>query len=221
MKYVVCLPFRVQLFRDKFMAGCKLENVLEIDNTVNNLGVMASHNLGVKKMYEDDADWLIIASAAIRFGDKGGLDFIEYLENTNAHVVEAFGVYGWHLIAFKKELIDIVGEWDENFTPYGYDDIDYSIRIQKAVKDLVWDKERFNVRDTIMGHSIKMGGVQSDDNRLHQYFYNKWGIYPGEGTLDQCYDTPFNIPDASIKYYPKYDDANHVSKIVKVRYEND
>jgi hypothetical protein len=116
MKYVVCLPFRVQLFRDKFMAGCKLENILEIDNTENNLGVMASHNLGVKKMYEDDADWLIIASAAIRFGHKGGLDFIEYLENANAHIVEAYGVYGWHLIAFRRDVIDAVGEWDERFS---------------------------------------------------------------------------------------------------------
>ena len=35
MKYVVCLPFRVQEFRDEFMSNCKLKNILEIDNTVN------------------------------------------------------------------------------------------------------------------------------------------------------------------------------------------
>ena len=59
MKYVVCLPFRVQEFRDEFMSNCKLDNILEIDNTVNNIGIMAAHNLGIKKLYEDDADWLI------------------------------------------------------------------------------------------------------------------------------------------------------------------
>jgi hypothetical protein len=93
------------------------------------------------------------------------------------------------------------------------------MQLESGTKDLVWDKERFDVRDTVMGHSIKFGKVRSDDNKLHQYFYNKWGIYPGEGTLEQCYDTPFNIPNASIKYCPKIDDANHVSKITAGRYE--
>ena len=48
VKYVVCLPFRVKEFRDEFMNNCKLDNILEIDNTVNNIGIMASHNLGIK-----------------------------------------------------------------------------------------------------------------------------------------------------------------------------
>jgi hypothetical protein len=218
MKYVVCLPFRVKEFRDEFMSNCKLD-VFEIDNTENNIGIMASHNLGIKKLYEDNADWLIIASAAIRFGERGGLDIIEYLENSDAHVVEANGVFGRHLIAFNKKLIDIVGGWDENFTPYGYDDLDYSIRIHKAVPDLNWDNHTFDVSDTIMGHSISLGGVRSKDRLLHQYFYNKWGYYPGGGhEAKEYYATPFNIPGMDIKYCPQEDDANHISKITAGRY---
>ena len=77
MKYVVGLPYRVKSFRDSLMATCKLENVFEIDNTENNIGFSASHNLGIQKMYDDGADWYIVMSAAVRFGEPGGLDFIE------------------------------------------------------------------------------------------------------------------------------------------------
>jgi hypothetical protein len=220
MKYVVVLPYKVQEFRDACIQTCKLENIVEIDNTENNIGIMASHNLGIKKLYEDDADWLIIMSAAIRFGQSGGQDLIEYLSKTDVQVVEGYGLYGWHLMAFRRDIIDAVGGWDENFTPYGYDDLDYSIRIQKAFPHVRWEKIKFDVSDTIMGHSIKLGGVRSNDNILHQYFYNKWGHYPGSGaTFEDCYDLPFNLPDVDIKYCPDKDDKNHVSKITKGRYE--
>jgi len=220
MKYVVCLPFKVQEFRDEFMLSCKLEDILEIDNTTNNIGVMASHNLGVKKMYEDDADWLIIMSAAIRFGESGGLDIIDYLNKTDAQIVEGFELYGWHLIAFRRDVVNAVGGWDENFTPYGYDDLDYSIRIRKAIPNVKWEKIKFDVSDTVMGHSINIGGVRSNDNILHQYFCNKWGHYPGGGNpIDEYYDTPFNLPIVSIKYCPEKNDPDHVSKISRGRYE--
>jgi hypothetical protein len=203
------------------MATCKLDNILEIDNTVNNLGVMVSHNLGVKKMYEEDADWLIIMSAALRFGERGGLDIIEYLETTDAQIIEGFELYGWHLMAFRRDVVDAAGGWDENFSPYGYDDLDYSIRIKKAIPDVRWEKIKFDVSDTIMGHSIKLGGVRSNDNILHQYFFNKWGHYPGGGhPIEEYYDTPFNLPNVDIKYCPLEDDDNHVSFIKKGRYEN-
>ena len=82
MKYVVVVPYTVQSIMNEFMATCKLENVLQIDNTTNNIGCMASHNLGVDKMYETESDWLVVISAAIRFGEPGGLDFIEKLKLT-------------------------------------------------------------------------------------------------------------------------------------------
>lgn len=219
MKYVMCLPYRVKEFRDEFMATCKIENIFEVDNTENNIGIMASHNLAIEKLYEIDADWFIICSAAIRFGEAGGLDLLEYLENTDSQIVEGLNLYGWHLIAFRRDVIDTVGGWDENFTPYGWDDNDYSVRIQKSMPNVIWEKIQFDVTDTIMAHSIKLGGVTSDDNKLQQYFYNKWGCYPGNGAgIDDCWDTPFNIPNIDMKYCPRPDDKNHISKITKGRY---
>jgi hypothetical protein len=122
-------------------------------------------------------------------------------------------------MAFRRDVIDAAGGWDENFSPYGYDDLDYSIRIKKAIPDVRWEKIKFDVSDTIMGHSIKLGGVRSNDNILHQYFFNKWGHYPGGGhPTEEYYDTPFNLPNVDIKYFPLEDDANHVSFIENGRY---
>ena len=223
MTYVACLPFKVKEFRDEFAKTCKLDNLLEIDNTENNIGIMASHNLGVQKMYESGADWLIVMSAAIRFGKSGGLDVVELLNKTNYKIVESTGVYGWHLIAFHRSVIDVVGEWDTNFTPYGYDDLDYSIRIQKAFSNShpgndrshLWTKESFDVSDTIMGHSIKIGGVVSTpvhEKAIRDYFEAKWGMPPGQGSIDDCYDSPFNNSNNSLSYFPRNaDEEYHIS----------
>jgi hypothetical protein len=225
MKYVACLPFKVKEFRDEFMKTCKLDNLLEIDNTENNIGIMASHNLAIKKMYDEDADWLIVMSAAIRFGESGGLDLVEHLGKTEHKIVEASGVYGWHLIAFHRTVIDAVGEWDTNFTPYGYDDLDYSMRIQKTFtgshpgndRSYLWAKEKFDVSDTIMAHSIKIGGLTSSpehEEALRKYYKAKWGFFPGgEKSIDDIYNHPFNNPNNNIKYFPKNENEKyHISR---------
>lgn len=206
MKYVVVLPYIVKRFRDACMENCKFENVLEIDNTARNMGIMASHNLGIEKMYEEDADWLIVMSAAVRFGDRGGLDFIKTLETTDWKVVEADPVYGWHLIAFHRSVIDKVGYWDTNFTPYGYDDLDYSLRIRKAFADdpeFKWEKVTIDITDTIMGHSLRLGDVRPNDEALMAYYENKWGMSPGSGeNASNTFNTPFNDPSLDLKYFP-------------------
>jgi hypothetical protein len=202
--------------------------LLEIDNTENNIGIMASHNLGIKKMYDEDADWLIVMSAAIRFGESGGLDLVEYLGKTEYKIVEASGVYGWHLIAFHRTVIDAVGEWDTNFTPYGYDDLDYSMRIQKTFngshpgkdRSYLWTREKFDVSDTIMAHSIKIGGLRSSpehEEAIRQYYKAKWGFLPGgEKSIDDIYDYPFNDPHNDIKYFPKNENEKyHISGFEK------
>jgi hypothetical protein len=227
MKYVACLPFKVKEFRDEFIKTCKFDNLLEVDNTENNIGIMASYNLGIQKMYAEDADWLIAMSAAIRFGEPGGLDAIEYLKNTEYKIVEGAGLYGWHFIAFHRSIIDAVGEWDTNFTPYGYDDIDFSIRIQKLFKDshpgdygsFLWTKQKFDISDTIMAHSIKVGGLTSSpehEEALRQYFEAKWGLPPDQGSIDDVYDYPFNDSSNSLKYFPKdKSEQYHISNFEK------
>jgi len=215
MKYVVGLPYRVKSFRDELMSTCKLENVFEIDNTENNIGFAASHNLGIQKMYEENADWYIVMSAAVRFGEPGGLDFIEILKNTKHVIVESLGVFGWHFIAFHKTLIDKVGLWDTNFTPYGYEDFDYSMRIQRAflldydnhwkkIKEdkTMWEKVKIDIKDTIMAHSLKLGGVEPNMGITREYYNKKWGRYPS--TSEDPYNSffyPFNNEANGLGYF--------------------
>jgi len=182
-------------------------NVVIVDNTWKNIGIMAAHNLGRKVMLEQEADWLIVCSAAIRFGDPGGMDFIEELGNRSGHdVVEGAGVFGWHLIAFSNDIMQRVGEWDENFTPYGFDDIDLSLRIQRVTKRdgrtvQLWEKAVIDVTDMGMGHSIHLGGVRVDANPQIDYFRRKWGRHPGEWDKP-TYEFPFNNPNNPISFWP-------------------
>lgn len=202
--YTAVLPYAYRPYRDAFMRRCRLD-VLEIDNTETNRGVMCSHNLGIDEMRRAGSEWLIVMSAALRF-DKGtgGLDFIERLDEHAGHrVVEAAGVYGWHLIAFHRSTLERIGRWDANFSPYGFDDIDMSVRYQLAFGSggQLWDKVPVAVRDVGMAHSLKLGKVSADALPRIAYFQSKWGRHPGAS--DQpTYEHPFNDTTKPIQYWP-------------------
>lgn len=203
MTYAVVLPFVHAPYARACLKTCKLKNLLVVDNTERNRGVMRSHNMGIDHMRRTDAEWLIVVSAAIRFGEPGGLDFAGQLQG---HVIEAAGVYGWHLIAFHRETLEKVGRWDENFYPYGFDDIDLSIRIQKAFQvdgrqTQLWDKVEVDAADMGMAHSIKLAGVEAPPDPLIAYFERKWGRHPG-AYQDETFDRPFNNPHNPIGYWP-------------------
>lgn len=205
MSYTVVFPYIVPSIarpcRESWAFPAK--NVLEVDNSVDNIGIMRSHNLGINRMYADRTDWLVVLSAALRFGRRGGLDFIRALdERPDHHVVEAAGVYGWHLIAFHRRVIDAVGRWDENFTPYGFDDIDMSLRIYKAFPERQWEKVPVNCVDIGMAHSVKDGGVRADVNAQIDYFIAKWGRHPGASEIP-TFETPFD-DDLPLSYWPEY-----------------
>jgi len=203
MRYVAVLPYVDKVFRERCLRRCRLDHLLEVDNTATNVGVMRSHNFGIDLMRDLDADWLIVLSAALRFGRAGGLDFIAELESAGeARVVNAVGVFGWHLIAFSRATIEETGRWDENFTPYGFDDNDYAIRIRKVQpSDAYWQGVRVDVTDTIMGHSLKLAGVRSDAHAQLEYFERKWGARPGR-PFEEYLDEPFGPQSGSVAYWP-------------------
>lgn len=203
MKYTVVLPYVHEPYRTECLKNCKLSNLFLIDNTSVNRGIMKSHNMGIDKMMQDGSDWLIILSAAVRFGEKGGLDFIEQLEKTSDLVLEAAGVFGWHFIAFHRDVILNVGRWDENFTPYGYDDLDYSWRIQLAFNMQqgiqLWSKAIVDVKDTTMAHSIHLGKIVTQPEPvLREYWLRKWGSDAPIPT----YRVPFNNEAFPVHYWP-------------------
>lgn len=212
------LPYVHRPYRDACVATMRPDfhaHVLEVDNTTTNIGIMASHNQGIDQMRETGADWLVILGASLRFGPPGGLDFIAQLDEHADHdVIEGprwtpdssgQGVYGWHLIAFRRSTIEAAGRWDENFTPYGFCDLDMSLRIQRALnlhgKGQLWEKVPCDVADAGMGHGIHLAGIRSDANLQIDYFRAKWGRHPGDSHLP-AYDRPFNNPNHPIGYWP-------------------
>lgn len=211
MRYVVILPSIYQPYTNECIASMSrdlAEHLVLQDNTQTNIGVTPAWNKGLEQMYESSADWLILLSAAIRFGESAGNDIVEYLEaHPDLDVVEALDVFGWHLIAFNKRLFEKVGSFDENMPIY-FSDIDWSLRIQKAYapNNAAWEKVKFDVTDKGMAHGIKLGGVQESAEKPILYFCTKWGRHPGAYQLGS-YETPFNEADKDIKYWPK---ANYI-----------
>lgn len=228
MKYAVVVPYTYRPYFDEFIATCKFprENMLIIDNSdaEKNIGCMASHNKGIDFMRERGADWLIVISPAIRFGFQGGLDFLNILANhPDYHVIHGASenveggkqadpaggghnkVFGWHLVAFNKTVFDAIGRWDENFTPYGFDDIDLTLRIRKHFKETTkWDTYPCDVTDTRMSHSLhfvpEVVGEAASAPRI-AYFVEKWGRHPGAWQWDG-WEHPFNNPEHGLYYWP-------------------
>jgi hypothetical protein len=216
MKYVVVVPYVWQPYFDEFIATVKIpkENFLFIDNTVNNIGIMAAHNKGIDFMREKKADWLIVMSASIRFGEKGGLDFIDIIESHNdLHVINGAGkaiidgeeqniAMGWHLTAFKADIFEAIGRWDENFTPYGFDDVDMTLRMKKYFGNIFrMDTFHCDMSHTTSSHSIQIAGVEAPSGPRIEYFVSKWGRHPGAWQWDGWLH-PFNNPDNNLKYWP-------------------
>lgn len=230
MEWVGVLPWVYAPYHDACVATMApefRERVLDIDNQGSrNVGIMRAHNMGVDFMREQGADWLIIISAAVRFGERGGMDFIDTLaEHDDHYIIHAAtdnvaggrqqedhpggginGVFGWHLTAFKREVFDNIGVWDENFTPYGYDDIDLSLRIQKHYKGAPgWNTYPIDVTDTTMAHSLNMGGVKSPGEPKHEYFQRKWGREGGEWQ-SMGHEHPFDDETKTLDWWPRAGD---------------
>lgn len=153
MNYIAVIPSIHQPYTDACLKTCPGLIAMTVDNTKHNRGVCASWNLGVKKMYECYLDWIVLLSAAVRFGAPGGLDFIDHLADPVSFVVEAKG-WGWHLIAFRKGVFDAVGNFDENFFPGPLGDNDFGRRITLWLKRAGYDRTfcRHCHTDDISGH---------------------------------------------------------------------
>lgn len=176
---------------------------------------MKAHNMGIDFMRERGADWLITMSAGIRFGEKGGLDFIQLLEDhPELLVINGSGkmkyegeeektlAMGYHLTAFKESIFSGIGRWDENFTPYGFDDIDMMLRMKKYFgNQLKADTFPVDMRHVSHSHSIQLAGVEAPSEPRIAYFTQKWGRHPGAWQWDG-WAYPFNNPEHSLAYWP-------------------
>lgn len=176
--------------------------LLVVDNTVENLGVAASWNMGARRVVDEGADYVILLSAAVRFGPPGGQDFLEALEEQRPlWGLEADNDLGWHLVAFSRRLFELVGYFDENFWPAYHEDNDFSYRVQVATNTRgggAWVKTP--VRASLQGkaHGVLYGGAKPDFEALEAYFSRKWGGPSG----CESYLYPFGDPRHPIDWCP-------------------
>jgi hypothetical protein len=229
-RYTVVIPYVYKPYFDECFKGLKLpfNNIVALDNTVNNLGVAGSWNKGIEHMRANGNEWLIIVSAAMRFGAPGGLDMIETLSrNPDADIinfcdlefqkedvewrrrfirgttpgVEA-GMFSWHCCAISRRVIENVGKFDPNFYPIYFEDIDYDIRINKFYGPTVkWPIKAIEAHSSDVGHGVKLGNVKSESTPLIAYFAEKWGRHPSATSLP-TYERPFNNPNNSVAFFP-------------------
>jgi hypothetical protein len=217
--YVVVVPYAYAPYFTEFEATLKIprENCLFVNDTnpVGAIGIMKAHNMGIDFMRERNARWLIVMSASIRFGEPGGLDFIHVLQDhPDLLVINGAGrvtfegeaeqviAMGYHLTAFKREVFEGIGRWDENFTPYGFDDVDLMIRMKKYFgSELKADTFPVDMQHISRSHSIQLAHVEAPSAPRIMYFVEKWGRHPGAWQWDG-WAYPFNDETKNIKYWP-------------------
>ena len=204
MTYQIVIPFIYEPYFSECISTIDRSHdqfILAIDNRERNRGVAASWNIGIETMRQRGADWLIILSATMRFGEPGMTDFIKAVFNTEADILACEPSHGWHLIAIRSSVFDRVGTFDENFYPIYFEDTDFSYRCEVA-GDIKWDSVT-GIDVTSMGnaHSGRLAGITSNGQRQVDFILKKWG-----GTRDHyIYKTPFNEPGRSIKDWRKGD----------------
>lgn len=237
VSYIVAMPWVYKKYRDECVATMAPEfkdHLFEVDNSGVNHGIMWSHNQAALKAQREGLDWVIILSAAIRFGPPGGLDLIKALEDNPDHYIlhagtlnhppvedikkskhqdgeYKNGVMGWHLTCFRRDVIDNVGLWEESLWPYGWCDIELSIRIQKFYKGRPgWGVVPVDVSDMGMAHGIHLAGVRPDAQPQIDFMISKWGRHPSD-YQKPSYDHPFNDPTLPLSFCPKPPDPRAIN----------
>lgn len=199
MNYVVVIPSIWHPYTNDCLLSCAMDNILVIDNTETNIGVAASWNIGLKEMIDENYDWCIFMSAAMRFGPEGGLDFIHHLKHytndSDAPFVE-MNLVGWHLIAVSRQIVESIGYIDETYFSY-FEDNDYAYRSFLHRGKFGWPRVDCDASLMMNGHAIKLAGVKGNTKRQTDYYQKKWGSYPGH----ESYKHPFNNHKLGLDYW--------------------
>lgn len=215
MTYLVCLPSIWPAYTKQCLAGLDpkiAEHTLVLDNTIENLGVAGSWNVGARRVIAEKLDWLVVLSAATRFGVSGGRDFIEHIEeNPDAWIVESGWALrepselwvGWHLLAWSRtNILERVGLFDENYWPAYGEDADISWRVLLAMRDAggkdVWRKCDVDAWIEMQGHGVELAKVPHSMARTIRYHTEKWGGWSGA----ERFTHPFGDPDLPLSFWP-------------------
>jgi len=224
--YLMVVPCIDREVTAGFVDGLKLphENVLFVNNgnpevvpaginqffSGGNIGVAASWNLGAKAVLGSGIDWLVIASAAVRWGAPGGQDFIDGLEGCSIAVTSELG---WHLLAIHHETLDAVGLFDENFFPGYFEETDWLYRMHLAglpsprENGRHWDHAHCDAEYGESSHALNRVprlAIETQMNALGYYYQRKWAAKPGY----EVYTTPFGLDNYPIWKWPAAENHN-------------
>lgn len=206
MLALAVLPYLDRRLATEALASLTDERIMPLpwDNTETNLGVATPWRRAAELVLEGRADWLILWSTAIVLGPDGGSVFADALEEpdpypAHSHLPQLISGIGcsWHWTAIHRDVLDIVGTFDdEAFFAY-YEDTDWIYRHQLAgLGDLhrqghtqVEMDLRVNRGDA---HSLKRGDVIIDMGMAARAYRRKWGGNP----RDETYLTPYNDAEA-------------------------
>ena len=199
----VC-PSIVPAHTQAMLASCKFP-VDVIDNTHRNRGVSASWNQGVRLMRDRGDGWLVIVSSSVRFGAPGGCDLIAALD-AECVAVEGAPHLGWHLIAFRADVFDVVGLFDPHYMPGYLEDTDMAHRISLGfgLNPPYWRKVDVDATLTGYGEAVAATGIDVQIDRLIAYEAHKWNGHPGDPDAD-LFTTPFGL-DVPLSWHPPLDD---------------
>lgn len=157
-----------------------------------NLGVSRAWNEGIKFMRDMEADLLWIASSSVRFGEMQARDLAEKSALASGTGLEVPAM-GWHLAALRRDVFEVVGDFDENFYPAYYEDTDYLYRMGLAgfasPRENGRSRPYVDIDASLVGTAMSLKKVQVDFDRVGRYYERKWGGIQGEEKFKTPFDT--------------------------------
>lgn len=211
-KVVAILPYVYAPYLDECLATLQIprEQILFVDGRLPEDGGCAwAINKGIDFMNAKNADWLVVLNPALRFGEEGGNDILDYLYSAEADRTNMIffkdregNNLAWHCCAISRQIVDAIGKLDTNFSPVYFEDVDYDLRYRKAFGKGGIKTAQIDVINESYGHSVKLAGKKPDVNYLITYFATKWGIHPSAVHDLKSYDFPFNDKKNSFAFWP-------------------
>lgn len=163
-----------------------------VDNWVDNRGVAAGWNHGIRKSLDMGIDQFVIMNDDAKF-ERGSYpsQLIKELDDNTAFVMaeQGFAAFATH-----KAAIERIGYFDEFFYPAYYEDNDFAYRAKlegMEYKGIIHCKVAHEGSKTQFwnGTGDEQRTVSHDQFRKNRdYYVEKWGGMPGSETFTQPFD---------------------------------
>lgn len=201
-----CVESMILAFRDHlllvdntdegFLASRYASTIGKVRAMHENAGVAPAWNLGAAWMMDRNAEYLILVSQSLRFGDPGGADFLAELDQRRPPVL-MHSQFGWKCLAIHRDTLARVGLFDPIFAPAYFEDQDYLYRMGLAglpsPRENGGELDQINIAAESAGDAvmIRRGVVDIDYGAQHEKYLTKWGGPQGH----EQWTHPYNLPD--------------------------